>query len=1150
MSDAVATKFGSSVSEGGEMGEILRSIDWSKTPLGPMSQWSRELRLAVGLVLRSGFPMLVWWGPKLIQIYNDAFRPVCGAKHPQSFGMSGPDCWAEIWNIVGPMIEGSYHGAPASFSDDLELLIDRNGFLEECHFHVAYSPLPDETAPNGMGGVHCTADEITGQAYGERQFGTLRDLGAIAAKAHTAEQACVEAAALLKANVHDVPFALLYLLDESGQRARLVASGGFEQDKPHPAAPATIELDANTESGWLLGPVFHERRPEVFKHLARFGRLPTGKWEQQPHSAIALPLASGGQPHAYGVLIVGASPHRSLDERYLGFFELAAAHITTALRNAAAYQEERKRAELRAELDRAKTTFFSNVSHEFRTPLMLMLSPAEDILTGAQGPLTEPQRVQIELLHRNALRLYKLVNTLLDFSRIEAGRIQVAYEPVDLAALTRNLASAFRSVVEKSGLTFSVDCPAQPSVLYIDRDMWEKIVFNLVSNAFKFTFKGGIEVSLRSVGGGAALHVRDTGVGIAAAEMPRLFERFHRVENARSRTHEGSGIGLSLVQALVNLHGGTISAESQPGVGTAFTVFIPAGVAHLPPESIKAPNPSATPSLGARPYVEEALRWIPGGSSSEQVPEPEALPFEPSETHGARILLADDNADMREYLVRLLSHHWSVEAVNDGAEALAAARARPPELVLTDVMMPVLNGFGLLKELRADSALKEIPVIVLSARAGIESSVEGLNAGADDYLIKPFSAHELTARVQTHLRQARTRREAKAVLSRRTAQYETLLNEAPLGIYLIDAKFRFRQANPTARNSFDTIPDLVGQDFDTVIRSVLLKEDAEEILHRFRATMETGRPYYTSQLTVNRRDRGVFESYEWQISRIPLPEGGLGVVCYFRDISPLLQALAAAEAADRLRSAAEALRTHNIELERQVTERTQALSDANADMKSFCFSVAHDLRAPLRSIEGFTAVVLEEHAQQMSADGKHYLTRVSAASERMTQVIDGLLVLARLSSKELRVEAVDLSAQATEIAAELQRAHADGRCEVTIAPGLTAKGDPSMLRNVLQNLFENAWKFTGKAGNPRIEFGAETRSEETVFFVRDNGAGFDMKKAGTMFENFTRLHSHAEFSGTGIGLATVKRVLQRHGGRVWAESEPNQGATFYFALPG
>ena len=400
-----------------------------------MSGWSEALRTTVGLLLRNRFPMLLWWGPRFIQFYNDAYLPIPAAKHPQAMGQAGAECWAEIWDVLRPMVEAPFSGKPATWSDDLSLLLNRKGFLEETHFKFAYSPVPDESVqPTGIGGVLATVAETTEQVYGERQLRTLRELGARAAEAKTPDQACKTAAVTFDENPSDVPFALFYLLDADGRQARLASSCGFERDGG-PANPGVIELvTARGETAWPLGRIVARGQPEVVTDLrARFGALPRGRWLEPPHSAFVLPLTAPTEPRAYGVLIAGLSPHRALDEGYRTFFELAVAQIVTAIRNAQAYQEERRRAEALAEIDRAKTAFFSNVSHEFRTPLTLMLGPQEDALGSPGGALGGED---LRAVHRNTLRLLKLVNTLLDFSRIEAGRVQASYRPVDLAILT------------------------------------------------------------------------------------------------------------------------------------------------------------------------------------------------------------------------------------------------------------------------------------------------------------------------------------------------------------------------------------------------------------------------------------------------------------------------------------------------------------------------------------------------------------------------------------------------------------------------------------------------------------------------------------------------------------------------------------------
>jgi PAS domain S-box-containing protein len=433
-----------------------------------------------------------------------------------------------------------------------------------------------------------------------------------------------------------------------------------------------------------------------------------------------------------------------------------------AEQNQRALEAERRRAEALAEIDGAKTQFFSNVSHEFRTPLNLILGPITDALETGDGLAG----AQLELAHRNSLRLLKHVNSLLDFSRIEAGRAQAAYAPTDLTQLTAELASNFRSACERAGLTLAVDCRLLSAPVHVDRDMWEKIVLNLLSNAFKFTFDGGIEMALEEEEGGAVLMVRDTGVGIPKAEIGRLFERFHRIEGQRSRTHEGSGIGLALVAELVKLHGGTIAVDSAVGRGTTFTVRIPFGIAHLAPEHVEAQPAAPTISAGAEAFVQEALRWLPGesGSESSTLDAAEEIDAFFAAQTGGRVLLADDNADMRDYVRRLLHGRCEVRSVGDGSAALREMREHRPDLVLADVMMPEMDGFELLRQIRGDPTLRDIPVVLLSARAGEESRVEGLAAGANDYLVKPFAARELVARVGVNLELARVRAEGIAAL--------------------------------------------------------------------------------------------------------------------------------------------------------------------------------------------------------------------------------------------------------------------------------------------------------------------------------------------------------------------------------------------------
>jgi signal transduction histidine kinase len=733
---------------GGEMGALMRSMDWSSSPIGPVSGWPQSLRTAVSILLNSRYPMFIFWGPHLAKLYNDGYRPILAAKHPWALGRPGPEIWPEIWDTIGPMVDRVVRHGEATWSRDLMLFMHRNGYAEECYFTFSYSPIRDETG--GVGGMFCACTETTEKVLGERRLRTLGDLAAATAEARSEEEACRRAARILGTNAADLPFALLYLFEGDGRPARLAAAAGVEPGEP--VSPQRVDLDS-PGWGWPLGRIAQGRGAETVGGLpARFGSVPARPWPEPPEVALLLPIADRGQDRPIGALVLGISPRRALDTDYRGFLDLVAGQVSMAVANARAYEAERRRAEALAELDRAKTAFFSNVSHEFRTPLTLMLGPLEDLLAQSGDAVPPGTREPLEVVHRNGLRLLKLVNTLLDFSRIEAGRVQAVYEPTDLAALTADLASTFRSAIEKAGLVLDVHSPPLPEPVFVDRDLWEKIVLNLISNAFKFTLEGRIEVALRPAGGAVELAVRDTGIGIPEEELPRIFERFHRVRGAQGRTYEGTGIGLSLVQELVKLHGGTIAVESVEGRGSVFLVNVPLGSAHLPADRIGGVRPAASTALGSEVFVEETLLWLP-----EDLPKQAARDSSPR----PRILLADDNADMRGYIRRLLETAYEVETAADGEEALAAAVERPPSLVLADIMMPVLDGFGLLRELRADPRTRAVPVILLSARAGEESRIEGLEAGADDYLVKPFGARELLARVRSHLEIARVRGEAR-----------------------------------------------------------------------------------------------------------------------------------------------------------------------------------------------------------------------------------------------------------------------------------------------------------------------------------------------------------------------------------------------------
>jgi signal transduction histidine kinase/HPt (histidine-containing phosphotransfer) domain-containing protein len=768
---------------GGAMGACLRAKDWSLTPLGPMAQWPASLRTTVSLALDSNFPISLVWGEHHTQIYNDGYWPICGPKHPHSMGQDFTECWATAFPVIGDAFRSALAGTTA-FLEDQRIFVDRLGFLEETFFTFSFSPIRDETGE--IVGLFHPVTETTEKMIGQRHARCLRDLAATAAPAQSIDEGFALAAQALKAYPYDVPFALFYRIDEAGDTARLVSHTGLAPDSA--ACVARVDF-ASGDQGWPLVRSARAGMPlQIDDVAARLPPLVCGEYPEPIQSAILLPIFLPGGERLAGMVVAGVSPRRPLQESYRAFLDMVGAGVTAITASAGAHAAERERTDALAAIDRAKTEFFSNVSHELRTPLTLILGMLEDELSQDAEGAPRAGRDRIVVAHRNALRLLKLVNTLLDFSRIQAGRAEIARDATDLATLTKDLASNFRSACDRLGLSLVVDCPPLPGPVYIDREMWEKIVLNLISNAIKFTLEGGIEVSLRQVGEDAQLTVRDTGVGIAADELPRIFERFYRVRGTAGRTHEGTGIGLALVRELASLHGGNVQAQSVVGSGSTFCVRIPRGSSDVPPEGASLGHRVST-AMGADPYVEEALRWSvgsrPGSSDAPGVASamsagpatsPESVDRSTPIAGGAaairpRIVWADDNADMREYVQRLLEAKFSVEAVMDGEQALAASLRDPPDLVLSDVMMPRMDGFALLHALRADERTRTVPLVLLSARAGEESRVQGRAAGANDYLVKPFSARELLSVVSSQIEMAGLRREVQsALLAKQTAE--------------------------------------------------------------------------------------------------------------------------------------------------------------------------------------------------------------------------------------------------------------------------------------------------------------------------------------------------------------------------------------------
>ncbi|MCB0546579.1 MAG: response regulator [Phaeodactylibacter sp.] len=414
-------------------------------------------------------------------------------------------------------------------------------------------------------------------------------------------------------------------------------------------------------------------------------------------------------------------------------------------------QLEHAEAEKLREMDALKSMFFANISHEFRTPLTLILSPVEQLMEGAfQGA----HQKYFRIIHRNGKRLLTLVNQLLELSKLESGKLSLKAAEGDLSRFIAAVAWSFESLAIRQQVGLHANFPERPLMGYFDQDKVEKILVNLMSNAFKFTGEGGaVAVTLEAANGTARIVVSDTGIGIPAEQLPFLFDRFYqaRVQVTPSPAHgdkervEGAGIGLALARELAVLHGGGISVESKEGKGTIFTVTLTISKDFFKEEEIvSAPAPPlATSGHEVTPAPAAPLLQHSGFHIA---PHTSGMPL---------VLLAEDNPELRSYISDTLEGHCQVIEVENGKLAFDKALQTTPDLVITDLMMPVMDGMELCRRLKTEEKTSHIPVIILTARAEQDDKLEGLETGADDYLVKPFDARELRARISNLILQRR-----------------------------------------------------------------------------------------------------------------------------------------------------------------------------------------------------------------------------------------------------------------------------------------------------------------------------------------------------------------------------------------------------------
>ncbi|MFD2519997.1 ATP-binding protein [Emticicia soli] len=1233
---------------GGEMGERIRNFNWAETSLGPPEKWPQELKTCVRIMLSSQQPIWLGWGKDLIKLYNDTYIDIVRGKHPSCLGQPASVVWKDIWRDIGPMLSKAMLKDEGTYAESQLLIMHRSGFPEETYYTFSYTPvLGDDDKPAG---IICYNTTDTERIINERSLKTLQQLDSLVQKKNERD-VYLQAAKALEFNKWDFPFALIYKINDEGNTGELVATAGF--DEKHPTIPDIIDITSPNEYTENFCRAVSENHLVESENNGRWGDLPKGAWDIIAHHFIHVPIKSASKKYPLAILSIGLNPYRKFDDVYKNFIQLTADQISLGVNNAIAYEEERKRAQVLEELDKAKTLFFSNISHEFRTPITLMLGPLEELLNKPDIHLSPYERQHVEVTHRNALRLLKLVNTLLDFSRIESGRHQANFVPTDLSAYTKNLASNFRSVMEKAGLELIVVEDTVNTPVYIDKQMWEKIVFNLLSNAFKYTLKGQVTVKISNNNEQAVLTVEDTGVGIPAKELPYMFDRFHRVQNTAGRTHEGTGIGLSLIKELVQLHKGQISVESEEGIGSKFTVSIPLGKSHLSITQIHE-NSEFTEAI-SNVYIDEAasfLQDIKKKPTNEKTKYDASLPT---------ILIVDDNTDMRQHIESIISTNYNTITAANGVEALRIITDQQPALVLSDIMMPVMDGIELLKVVKSDAAIAHIPIILITARAGEESRIEGYETGADDYMTKPFSANELLSRVKSQLKIARTRQEVEQRL-------RGFLMQAPAAIAILEGpEHTFSLTNTQFQQ-------LIGRSHEEMLGNSLkqLFPEFEEqgIYEIFSYVYNSGEPFSANEFFISFLYQGNIRSGYWDFVIYPIKnDNGLinELMIHVIESTAQVEARKKVEASEkqfrtlaetlpqlvwmtdangnqlyasarweeytgrpssaenwietlhpedydrmfqawnnslstgvvykielRLKNKAGEYRWHfgqgepiyneqgeiikwigtfmdiheqkifTENLETLIEERTTELSDknlaleiSNKELESFNYIASHDLQEPLRKIRTFIHLI--EKSGLDSENSKKYFEKINSSAQRMSDLIQSVLTYSRLSKTGEDFVETDLNKILEEVKTDFELLIKEKNATIKSNKLPIIKANALQINQLFSNLISNSLKFSTESPHISIsskivkgkEINAQANPEQKFAYLifQDNGIGFPDEFKEKIFNLFQRLHGKSEYSGTGIGLSIVKKIVEQHRGYISAESKAGEGATFNIWLP-
>ncbi|KAI8586681.1 hypothetical protein BDZ88DRAFT_399585 [Geranomyces variabilis] len=1143
-----------SLRDGGEMGNRIREFDWASTSLGPRQHWTSCLKLAVNTILTSPFKAGLFWGPERLMIYNDGYAQILGPSHPAALGKGGAIVWADrIWDEIQSPIQQAFDGLSVHHTAR-PFFFQRPTYIMEAFYLYTLAPVINE---HGVieGCLVICIDETT-RILHERREMCLRELGSRRGEALTVEETCIAAADVFEKAKLDIPFSLVYLRESCDSKTcSLVATSGIPAG--HPILEKSHCRSSTSPSCWALDSVLQTGEVLELLDLDSYC-LPGGAWPENSVDAVIVPLYGASQ-RTIGAVVLGISPRRKLDDAYRSFHTLIERQFSSNLSIAQNHAAERVRLHEMEQLDKAKTSFFSSISHELRTPLTLILGPIQQLLV--DSTVSASVKDDLVVINRNARRLLKLVTALLDFSRVEAGRMQAVYRPTDLGPMVKDLCAMFRSAIERAGLEYKVEIDTVPDTVYVDAEMIEKIMYNLLSNALKCTIKGSVFVKFGKRGDAVFISVQDTGTGIPDSEVDRVFERFHRVEGGYKRSSEGSGIGLALTQELVKIHGGTISVKSTLGQGSCFTVTLPLGKKHLAADRLDEtrPNLRSSSSIDAQ-FLEEANGWSPdngaaaesahtkegGAAKAEPTPTPIPITWTLTGAGGDAapkpyVLVVDDNRDMATYVKSLLAPHWTVKIARDGQEALEICERRAPGIVVSDVMMERVDGFELVRRLRANSKLSLTPVILLSARAGEESRAEGLERGADDYLSKPFSGRELVARVRIHLELGRLRGELLH-----------LGKISPVGVFRanLEGKVVYRS---------ERLQEITGQ--TDLSKHTVHPDDYDRVTEVWKKSLAEHAGGKVDVRYLRPDGTIAWCLAQWQ----PETDAEGAVVGYLGALTDIserveLQNKQLEEAEENRKSQAAFIDmiSHefrnplggvlgNVDLMRTSLERRKAAADAvffdpvlGPHWKNVVEGIYRHIEWDRESLDAIESCALH---QKIIADDVLHISKLKSGTLSGINVVFFPPVMIK---KAVGMFSAQMNKK--DIAFSVNNAWHEGN----------VLGDPERLSQVLINLLSNAIKFTERASkrNIKVSLASVPLSAHgdrvcMKVCVEDTGIGMTQEAQEKLFERFSQatIRTHREYGGTGLGLHIAKQMLAVMGGDINVESELGKGTTFTFHVP-